>query len=159
MAGQSCQLTEEAKKAIDCVLASDKSEYAVVLKCLLKTNEVDVDYDLEDTDIEEIGSELADTLPRIILFRTKLSVDSLTKVDSVLLINFNALNTPVNLKGTYNNSYKLLQQQLAHKVKSFELTDLSDFRPEIMEARARGLTGSMAPGIVPVKQTYGREVV
>jgi hypothetical protein len=114
---------------------------------------------MEETDIEEIASELADTLPRIILFRTNLAVDELTKVSSVLLINFNPMNTPLNLKGAYNNTFKLLKQRLEHTIKCIELNDLSDFRPEIIDARARGLTGKMAPPVVPVKQTYGREVV
>lgn len=159
MAGGVCQLSKEADAAIQDLLTSDKKEFAIVLKCVMQKKELTVDYDLEDTDVEEIGSELADTLPRIILFKTGLSVDESTKVDSVLLINFNPLDTPLDLKGTYNNTFKCIQRHLETKVKSLELNDVSDFRLEIVQARARGLTGTMAPGIIPVKQTYGRELV
>jgi len=129
------------------------------LKCNLSKNEMQVDFTLEDTDVAEIGSELSDTLPAIVLFRTQLRVDEMAGVPSILLIYFNPLNTPLNMKGTYKNSFTQLQRQLGNRVKSIELNDVGDFRQEIVEARARGLTGNMADPIVPVKQTYGREVV
>ena len=160
MAGVLCRLSEGAQRAVNQLLeGSSPDEAAIFLKCHVAKGELDVDFTLEETDISEISSELSDTLPALILFRTKLTIDEQAQASSVLLINFNPMNTPLTLKGTYKNTFQDLQRQLVHKVKALELNDLGDFRQEIIEARARGLTGTMAEAAPPMKQTFGREAV
>ena len=158
MAGGLCRLSQEAQREIQKVLDTNTNEYAVLLKCITQTNSLDVDFVLENTDIAEIASELSDTLPRIILFRTKLSVDDQSKINTPLAIYFNPPDTPGALKGTYKNSFKELERQSTN-FKSMEINDVSDFRPEIIHAKAMGLTGAAAPGLVAVKEVYGRQLI
>ena len=86
-------------------------------------------------------------------------MDEQSQLSTPILINFNPLNTPINLKGTFRTSLTGLLQQIGGKVKVIELNDLSDFSSEIVHARVLGLTGSASPALVPVIPHYGRELI
>jgi len=160
MAATTCWLTDEAKAAITEWEHDGAATSALVLKCSTKMQEIQVEELLRDLTPEELGEELEETSPRLILYRYPLTIDAAHAPHCPMFIFYNPGDVRVDIKQTYEKSREQVVNHITQvHCKAFQVTNLKNFRESYIRAMALGVTGDADVALDPRFEVHGREAV
>jgi len=133
-----CNITKEARAAVERLQAgTDQTNAAALLKCNVKSGEVELQQFYPNTSLEKVGQDIPDGSPRFIVYKHFIDLDGKTRKTLLMFVYYNPVTTNVQLKKTYTSTKDALLPAFT-SLKSLDITSLQDLTDSNLRTKMLG---------------------